>query len=224
MKTVYLDPGHGGSDPGALGPNGLKESDMALDVCKRAKAILDGYVNCRLTRTDDKFLSLSARPTIANRGNADVFISYHFNASSSPSTASSWEVFTTRGQNRSDKLATCIGEEHAKQFPEQRKRTDYKDGDLDKEANYAVIRRTDHPSCLMEGEFIHTVHGEALIREPANRQKMAYAVAAGVLRFLGIEFTGPISPTQNPTPAPLSLEERVARLEERVELLNPNLT
>tara|TARA_R110000782_G_scaffold82483_1_gene162210 strand:- start:704 stop:1285 length:582 start_codon:yes stop_codon:yes gene_type:complete len=186
MKTVYLDPGHGGADPGALGPSGIRESDMALDVCLRTKKLLDPYVNCFLTRPDDRFLTLSQRPAIANKGEADAFLSYHFNAAESPNTASSWEIFTTRGQNRSDKLATAIGLEHAKQFPDQRQRQDWSDGDLDKEAGFAVIRGTDHPSCLMEGEFIHTTHGETLIKNPKNRQKMAVAAATGILNFLGV--------------------------------------
>lgn len=215
-KIVYLDPGHGGSDPGAIGPSGLKESEMALDVCKRAQEILSEYVDCRLTREDDRFISLSNRPAIANRGNADAFVSYHFNSASSPNTASSWEVFTTRGQNRSDKLADAIGREHVKQFPNQRKRQDYSDGDLDKEANFAVLRRTDHPSCLMEGEFIHTVHGENLIKNPANRQKMAVAVTRGVLSFFDIPFTN-VSPVRDSGNQPdirtLTVEERLTRLE-----------
>lgn len=162
---------------------------MALDVCKRAKEMLEPYVDCHLTRNDDTFVSLSRRPAIANDGEANAFVSYHFNSASSSNTASSWEIFTTRGQNRSDRLASAIGKEHAKQFPHQRKREDRSDGDIDKEANFAVLRRTDHPSCLMEGEFIHTSHGEALIREPANRQKMAIAVARGILSFLDVPFT-----------------------------------
>ena len=220
-KIVYLDPGHGGHDPGALGPSGLKESEMALDVCKRAKEILDPYLDCRLTRTGDTFISLSRRPAIANDGNADAFVSYHFNSASSPSTASSWEIFTTRGQNKSDKLATAIANEHAKQFPKQRVRSDYADRDIDKEANFAVLRRTDHPSCLMEGEFIHTTHGEELISVAGNRQKMAVAVARGVLTFLGVPFTN-VSPVRDlveqgnitpPASSYLTTEQRLARLE-----------
>lgn len=213
-KVVYLDPGHGGHDPGALGPNGLKESDAALDVCKRAKSMLDPYVDCRLTRDSDTFIPLDMRPRIANDGNADAFVSYHFNSARNPHTKSSWEVFTTRGQNRSDRLATAVGEEHAKEFPDQLRREDRRDGDLDKEANFAVLRLTDHPSCLMEGEFIHTVHGEKLIREDENREKMALAVTRGVLKFLGIPYTT----GQEKRPKGLTLEQRVARLEKFLNL------
>jgi N-acetylmuramoyl-L-alanine amidase len=212
-KIVFLDPGHGGADPGALGPSGLKESDMALDVCQRAQKLLCDVVDCRLTRNDDTFISLSGRPAMANKAGADVFVSYHFNAATSKGTANSWEIFTTRGQNRSDKLASFIGEEHAKLFPEQTKRTDYSDGDIDKEANFAVIRGTDHPACLMEGEFIHTYHGEKLIKDPAKRQKMALAVSLGVRRFLGIKVTHQPSPAEVPDDQILTLKERVSRLE-----------
>lgn len=188
-EIVFLDPGHGGSDPGAVG-HGLRESDMALDVCKRAKRILDPYLDCRLTREDDVFLSLSARPRMANEAGADLFVSYHFNSAANMRVPNSWEVYTTRGQNRSDRLADCIGREHAVRFPEQSARNDFSDGDLDKEANFAVIRGTLCPSCLMEGEFIHTSQGADLIRKDENREKMGEAVAFGVLNYLGITTAG----------------------------------
>ena len=204
-KIVYLDPGHGGPDPGAMGPTGLRESWMALDVCLRAKEMLEPSVEVRLTREADEFVSLSGRAAMANRGGADVFVSYHFNSGSSPKTASSWEIFTTRGQNNSDRLATFIGLEHKALFPDQMMRADFSEGDLDKEANFAVLRLADCPAVLMEGEFIHTVHGEALIANGENRQKMALAVMRGVLKFLHLGEV-PVG----------TLEERVERLERLV--------
>lgn len=186
-KIVVLDPGHGGSDPGAINRKaGIEEADMALDVCLRAEALLKPYVQVLLTRRADVFKSLSSRPALANSVFADCFVSYHFNSSSSEETASSWEIFSTPGQNNSDKLATAIGEAHGKLFPDQRARKDESDGDLDKEANFLVIRKTHCPSVLMEGEFINTPHGAARIKNPAERQKMALAVAIGVLDFLVI--------------------------------------
>ena len=186
--TVTLDAGHGGHDPGAVNrKHNLEEADMALDVVLRAGRMLADYVNVVYTRTDDTFITLSQRPAISNRANADVFVSYHFNSASSPNTDSSWEIYTTPGQNRSDRLADCIGKHHAAFFPDQAGRSDMRDGDIDKEANFAVIRRTDHPSVLMEGEFIHTDHGAALIAKPVNRQLMAQAVVLGVLDYLGID-------------------------------------
>ena len=190
MYTVYLDPGHGGRDPGAVGPTGLRESDMNLDVCKRIYRILtnlDPYeedqYDVHMTRETDDYISLDNRVKLCNMADSDIFVSYHFNASSSPHTKSSWEIFTTKGQNNSDKLATFIGEAHAKQFPQQHQRSDWSDGDLDKEANFAVIRGANCPAVLVEGEFISTIHGEQLISDPNNRQKMAEAVAEGIIKY-----------------------------------------
>ena len=193
MKTVCLDPGHGGSDPGACGPM-LRESDQTLDVCLRAREILKPYCNVIMTRTDDEYVGLTARAEISNRADADAFISYHFNSADNDS-ANGFEIFTTPAQNNSDKLAACIWSAHRKQLPEQR------DRGL-KEANFTVIRKVNTcPAVLVEGEFIHTAAGEAFISQ--NKQAMAHAVADGVLAYLGLD-TAPV----------LTLEQRVARIEE----------
>ena len=206
---VCLDAGHGGNDVGALGPSGLKESEMALDVCERAKFMLSPQVEVVMTRSNDTFISLTKRADICNAEDCDIFISYHFNAATSM-TANGWEIFTTKKDNNSDKLATCIGEAHAALFPNQNARQDWADGDLDKEANFSVIRRANCPAVLMEGEFIHTTLGEALIKDPSNRDKMARAVASGALKYLGL------SPLTN-TPA-LTLEQRVGRIEDHLDI------
>jgi len=189
-KIVFLDPGHGGHDPGALGPSGLKESNMALDVCLRARDLLLPYCDVLLTREKDTFVSLSGRAKLANEGGADAFISYHFNSATSASVGLSFEGFTTRGQNNSDRLCEAILRNHGELLPEQVLRADRSDGDIDKEANFAVIRKTACPSCLIEGEFIHTNHGAHLIMNPLKRQAMAEAVKLGVLEFFGISSAG----------------------------------
>lgn len=210
MKVVCLDPGHGGSDPGALGPDGLRESDMTLDVCKRARTLLEQHpVTVVMTRDEDKFVGLAQRADYANAQAADAFISYHFNSAASP-LAHGFEIFTTRGQNNSDKLATAIGKRHGVAFPGQKQRQDWADGDLDKEANFSVIRRADCPAVLVEGEFIHTTEGAAWIAAANNRQRMAKAVSDGVLDFLAISGTNPGLESTKPV---LTLEQRVARLE-----------
>ncbi len=81
-RIVVIDPGHGGHDPGAIGPNGVKEKDIVLDVAKRIKRTLEakGDYEVYLTRDKDEFLSLEERTVIANRKNADLFISVHANA------------------------------------------------------------------------------------------------------------------------------------------------
>jgi len=82
VKRVVLDPGHGGKDPGAIGPNGLKEKNVTLQVAKRLKKILETDYGCEvfLTRDKDVYLSLEERTAIANAKKADIFVSIHTNA------------------------------------------------------------------------------------------------------------------------------------------------
>ncbi|MCX8026708.1 MAG: N-acetylmuramoyl-L-alanine amidase [Thermodesulfovibrionales bacterium] len=82
-KIVVLDPGHGGHDPGAVGPSGLYEKDIVLDVAlKAAQYITNSYphIEVHLTRNKDVFIPLEQRAQIANRLNADLFVSIHTNA------------------------------------------------------------------------------------------------------------------------------------------------
>lgn len=222
-KVVTLDPGHGGHDSGALAPDGTKESNMALDVCLRAREILKKYVKVIMTRDDDTFVSLRNRPKIANKANSDVFVSYHFNSARSPHVPLGWEIYTTRGKNRSDALASCIGTQHAKRFPQQQQRSDWVDGDLDKESNFSVIRGTDHPSVLMEGEFIHTDEGAELIKDPKNRQMMAEAVAYGVLYFLKIEVNQNTKPPSDQQSRLELIEENLALALQRISQLEKEI-
>jgi N-acetylmuramoyl-L-alanine amidase len=81
IRRVVVDAGHGGHDPGAIGPGGLKEKDVVLDVAREVKDLLEkeGY-EVFLTRDHDEFLSLEERTVIANEKNADLFVSIHANA------------------------------------------------------------------------------------------------------------------------------------------------
>ncbi len=79
--TIVIDPGHGGKDPGAIGPAGLMEKDVTLDVARRLQARLARHENYRilLTRDDDEAVSLKDRVEFANLNGADLFISLHVN-------------------------------------------------------------------------------------------------------------------------------------------------
>jgi N-acetylmuramoyl-L-alanine amidase len=82
VTRVVLDPGHGGKDTGAVGPSGVKEKDVTLDVAHRVAPVLatEG-VQVVLTRDDDRFVSLEERTARANAFGADLFVSIHCNAS-----------------------------------------------------------------------------------------------------------------------------------------------
>ena len=80
---VVVDPGHGGKDPGAVGPNNLYEKDITLAISKKLARILKDELDCdvHMTRTEDVYLTLRQRTAFANQVKADVFISIHANAS-----------------------------------------------------------------------------------------------------------------------------------------------
>jgi len=80
---VMIDPGHGGKDPGAIGPTGLKEKDVVLAIGRRIREKLSrtGEFDVRMTRDEDVFIPLEERTAMANKGRADIFVSLHINAS-----------------------------------------------------------------------------------------------------------------------------------------------
>ena len=86
VRRVVLDPGHGGSDPGATGPGGLQEKSVTLDIAHRAAPVLANELGIvtMLTRDTDAYVSLEERTARANAFHADLFISIHCNASPNP--------------------------------------------------------------------------------------------------------------------------------------------
>lgn len=83
VGRIVLDPGHGGHDTGTVGPEGLREKDLVLDVSKRLGALIEDRLNSEViyTRTDDTFIPLDQRTAMANDAKADLFLSIHANSS-----------------------------------------------------------------------------------------------------------------------------------------------
>jgi N-acetylmuramoyl-L-alanine amidase len=86
IGKIVIDPGHGGHDTGTIGPNGLLEKDLVLEVAHRLGRLLDQRLGAEVvyTRQDDTFIPLETRTAIANRERADLFISIHANSSHDP--------------------------------------------------------------------------------------------------------------------------------------------
>ena len=94
VGRIVLDAGHGGHDTGTIGPDGLKEKDLVLDVAKRLGALIEQRLGSEViyTRSDDTFIPLEHRTEIANEAKADLFLSIHAN-SSTLRTASGVETY-----------------------------------------------------------------------------------------------------------------------------------
>ena len=102
---VMIDPGHGGKDPGAIGPTGLKEKDVVLAIGRkiREKLSRSGEFDVRMTRDEDVFIPLEERTAMANKGRADIFVSLHINASTNRRAEGYSTYVLSRGaSNRED--------------------------------------------------------------------------------------------------------------------------
>ena len=113
FKTIVIDAGHGGKDPGAVGYRGTKEKDIALDVAKRLEKKLSKNLNVKIvmTRDEDIFLRLSERTKIANQNNGSLFISIHTNAAEDR-RASGFETFLI-GPNKNEAAVRVAARENA---------------------------------------------------------------------------------------------------------------
>jgi len=181
-KLVVLDPGHGGKDPGAV-RHGLKEKDLVLAICKRARIALerDFDVQVALTRTDDTFLELADRAKFANTRNANAFVSVHINSFAGPS-ARGFETYRHTGANTTSPSGRFQAIVHASVLEAMRPKgvTDRKE----KSANFAVIRLARMPAILTENLFVSNADDAALLRDAGFIASVAESHARGIARAL----------------------------------------
>ncbi|WP_162144686.1 N-acetylmuramoyl-L-alanine amidase [Peribacillus kribbensis] len=148
-KTIVLDAGHGGTDPGSAGyspalKKAVLEKDLTLMMVQKTAALLkDAGANVILTRSSDTYPSLQARVDLAEKYHADAFVSVHYNAGSS--TASGLETYYYT-QAKDQKLADCIQREMVKA-------TSMRDRGVKKESLH-VVRENSQPAVLLELGFI----------------------------------------------------------------------
>jgi N-acetylmuramoyl-L-alanine amidase len=109
--TIVVDPGHGGTETGAIGPDGLREKDATLEIAKKLAATLPKVLACRtvLTRDTDVLISLDDRTSIANHEKADLFLSVHANSSRAASAKGSETYYLSL--EASDKIAQEVARE-----------------------------------------------------------------------------------------------------------------
>lgn len=197
-QVIVIDPGHGGSDPGAVGC-GLHEADVVLDVSLRTADLLraDGYT-VHLTRSDDRFIGLSTRASFANDRGAARFVSIHANANAgTPATGTETFVYTS-ASSTSRTLGSRVQEEMIAAWG-------LRDRGL-KTANFAVLRQTSMPASLSEMGFINNCGTDAnRLGNAARRQEMAVAHYRAVVRSFGRTPGTPTTPPPtDPDPPPPS--------------------
>lgn len=179
MIKVYLDAGHGGWDPGAVG-NGLVEKEIALDIALRTKYKLErNGIEVMMTRTDDytpvngnKSADLTARCNKANSWGADAFVSIHIDAGGGTGI----ESFIYTGVSHS-KLQDMMHMEISNVANHYGLRDRGK-----KKENFAVLRQTKMEAVLVEAGFIDNEHDAEIIRKDSYREDYANALAKGLCK------------------------------------------
>ncbi len=196
MSKIFINPGHGGHDPGAIGKHS-KEKDNVLKVGLRLKTLLEGAGHTvKMSRTTDVFVGLSETARMANDWRADYFISLHNNAA--VSSASGFETFVYNGSVSAKTLSfqKLIHDNIAPKIGIRDRGR--------KRANYAVIRETRMPAVLIEYAFISHKDDEQILINKV--EQLAQWTAQGITAYAG----GTVKPVAKPEPpkpaAPQSVE------------------
>jgi N-acetylmuramoyl-L-alanine amidase len=183
-KTVVIDPGHGGKDPGAIAGDGTWESTLNLQLALQfqSEARAAYAFDVVLLRELDVSMSLAERVEAANKIEAACVLSFHCNAAESPA-ASGFEVFTSPGDTPADALATYIYEELDLALP-YGGRPDLDDGDPDKEARFYMLRHTKAPAVLVEFGFVSNAGDLEVLNDYSYQDVMVSALCMAVQDWL----------------------------------------
>ncbi len=199
-RTVVLDPGHGGKDPGTQG-GGYKEKDLVLDIALRVKAHLAAAgIRVVLTRDADRFWELTDRPYLAARGGGDAFVSIHLN-SAAARTVQGVETFVTAAENfpptAESKTTGRYPAVPNNQFNHsnmllgsQIQRalvgvTRADDRGL-KHARFVVLRNSAMPAALVECGFLSNAQEAQKLATPSYRESVALGIAQGIMNYFAL--------------------------------------
>lgn len=185
-KVICLDPGHGGNDPGALGPTGTMEKDNTLAIALLLRETLEksGAIVV-MTRDADTEVAgvgatdqeeLSARVEVANQADADLFISIHNDAFTSNTTAGTTTFHY--GDKDSVKLANLIQQCLVERLGTKNRGSRF--------ASFYVLRYTDMPSILIEVAFISNIVEEMLLSSVDGRNNTAESICEGILKYFKV--------------------------------------
>ena len=234
-KTIVIDPGHGGKDPGALGGGALKEKYIVLSISEKLREILTrkGYT-VLMTRDTNRFIPLKERTTFAIQRKADLFLSIHANGSKNPKAKGieTYYLSVTSTDKAAEDIAArenadsgySIQELEAllKGIIQESKSEDSKrlanhvqqaliqaTGAVDrgvKHARFVVLIGTSVPAILIEAGFVSNPTEGRKLTTSAYQHKIANAIAQGIEKFLGKTEEAPLVKSANPKLAATSAE------------------
>lgn len=175
-RTVVIDAGHGGKDPGTSG-NGIVEKSLALNLSKLAQQMLeDAGVNVIMTRDTDEYLTLGERSRKANSSNADLFLSIHGNAFNGSASGIETYWYDRHSAAESERLAREIQTAVIRSTGGKSRGV--------KKGNFHVIRETTIPSALLEVGFVDHPGEAAKLKQKSYQRSLMQGVTDGILSFL----------------------------------------
>ena len=191
-RAIFLDPGHGGSDSGAV-ENGVREKDLTLSVYNKVSSRLASLGYTVLTsRNTDKDVGLVSRADQANKSNADMFLSIHFNAGGR-GTAYGIETYYYKHEQGYEPEINKDNHNSPERIEKSRKLANkiqqnllYKTGAYDrgvKRASFAVLRETSIPSILVELGFIDNQEEVNKIKTNEYQEKLADGIVDGIVEY-----------------------------------------
>lgn len=178
MVKVFIDPGHGGSDSGAI-YYGFEEKVVTLQIAKRIRDILENdyeNVSIRMSRTNDVTMSLSARTTAANSWKADYYLSIHINAGG----GTGFESYIYPGVGNPTSIYQSIIHE------EVVKSTNFNNRGK-KSANFHVLRETSMPALLTENGFIDNPNDTNKLKDSNFIEKIAQGHVNGIVKSFSLQ-------------------------------------
>jgi N-acetylmuramoyl-L-alanine amidase len=173
---VVIDAGHGGNDPGTISPSGLYEKSINLQVAQRVAGLLEQKgLGVVMTRQDDRFIELEERANIANRHNADLFVSIH--SDSNPDRGrQGFTVYVARAASPDAmRAADSINQALAGTGS---------DSHGIREADYKVLVNTSGPAVLIELGYLSNTQDAARLRDATFQNRLAQAIANGILAYV----------------------------------------
>ncbi|CDQ18103.1 N-acetylmuramoyl-L-alanine amidase [Halobacillus karajensis] len=172
-KTIMIDAGHGGRDPGALGRSGSYEKTLTLETAFNLKKELESKgAKVLMTRTEDHYMSLSVRSYHSNHSDADVFISLHYNSTplSIPARGISSYYYNVKDKALATSLQSSITT-----------LTGMKNRGIQK-GNFHVIRENSKPAVLLELGFISDAREEQIIKTNSYQTKASQGITEGLIK------------------------------------------
>nr|HBN08348.1 hypothetical protein [Cyanobacteria bacterium UBA8530] len=184
LPLVVIDPGHGGMDPGAVGPTGLRESQVNLELALKLKDELKKLnVDSVLTRESDVFVDLAPRSTFAEGLNARMLVSLHCNSYPGSEATGAESYYRLDGSIPLAKtLHNALIEDLGR--PDRGVR----------QARLYVLRSSLIPSALLETAFISNPNEEAILKDQEFQGQAAKAIAGGIWQYLFAPATPELTP------------------------------